>query len=302
VVLVRLIISRLFHVAPIPATQNAAPTRKPLRVFSFWKPRTGGFKVFACAIVLSFSGQLAAGEFVRGVLSVSAVQMLAEADEKYGQGQQQNTQIEQGHDLLAVSLVETEGIWLWARVWTLCSPVGVGNLLTTKNPIGTWTYSYDAADRLKTVLTPEMHTTTYSYDKNSNRTVAKNANLHALTMAYNARNQLESLIYPNSEAESYRYDPNDNRIGRTDANGTVHTMMFDAWNRLKSQSAPTAILTQAASSVLTYDGNNNLLSTVTNRTYDQAARLASITVSEGVVTVSRGDSALLNLGVDQIAR
>jgi len=78
--------------------------------------------------------------------------------------------------------------------------------------------------------------------------------------------------------------------------------MFDAWNRLKSQSAPTAILTQAASSVLTYDGNNNLLSTVTNRTYDQAARLASITVSEGVVTVSRGDSALLNLGVDQIAR
>ena len=41
----------------------------------------------------------------------------------------------------------------------------------------------------------------------------------------------------------------------------MHTMMFDAWNRLKSQSAPTTIATQAASSVLTYDGNNNLLST-----------------------------------------
>ena len=175
VVLVRLIISRLFHVAPIPATatQNTAPARKPLRVFSFWKLRTRGFKVFACAIVLSLSGQLAAGEFLRGVLSVSAVQILAEADEKYGQGQQQNTQIEQGHSFLLVRVVKTEGIWLWARVWTLCSPVGVGNLLTTKKPIGTWTYTFDDADRLETVLTPEMHTTTYSYDKNSNRTVAK---------------------------------------------------------------------------------------------------------------------------------
>jgi len=35
--LLRLIIGRLFNVAPIPTTQNAIPTRKPLRVFSFWK-------------------------------------------------------------------------------------------------------------------------------------------------------------------------------------------------------------------------------------------------------------------------
>ena len=35
--LLRLIISRLFHLAPIPPAQNAIPTRKPLRVFAFWK-------------------------------------------------------------------------------------------------------------------------------------------------------------------------------------------------------------------------------------------------------------------------
>jgi len=142
VVPVRLIISRLFHVAPIPPAQHATPARKPLRVFSFWKLRTGGFAVFACAIVLSLSGQLAAGEFLRGVLSVSAVQILAEADEKYGQGQQQNTQIEQGHSFLLVRVVKTEGIWLWARVWTLCSPRGA-------------------------------NTTTYLYDGNGNQTSVK---------------------------------------------------------------------------------------------------------------------------------
>jgi len=35
--LLLLIISRLFHLAPIPATQHAVPTRKPLRVFAYWK-------------------------------------------------------------------------------------------------------------------------------------------------------------------------------------------------------------------------------------------------------------------------
>ena len=35
--LLRLITSRLFHLTPIPAAQNATPARKPSRAFSFWK-------------------------------------------------------------------------------------------------------------------------------------------------------------------------------------------------------------------------------------------------------------------------
>ena len=90
----------------------------------------------------------------------------------------------------------------------------------------------------------------------------ENANEHSSILAYNERNTLKSLTYPNGQAESYRYDENDNRVGRTDANGVVHTMEFDALNRLTLQSAPSFIATQAVSSVLGYDGNGNLLSTV----------------------------------------
>jgi len=359
--LVKLIIGWLFHLAPIPAAQNTAPTRKPLRVFSFWKLRTGGFAVFACALILALSQGVAAGEWMRRgmVSSPITAPILLDTKKQHEQSQQQNANSEERHGLRLGRVVKTERIWLWARVWTLCSPAGsgaqaeswnydllgnvvshidrngvaegfgfdaesrllassrasvataqrtldavgntititdarnnttrtkydlanrvievtaangditkttydqvgnvltktdgtgrittnvydkrsrkisetnfagevtiytydgVGNLLTTKKPIGTWTYTFDDADRLETVLTPRAHLTQYEYDKNNNRTVAKNANLHALTMAYNARNQLESLTYPNSEAESYRYDANDNRIGRTDANGTV---------------------------------------------------------------------------------
>ena len=145
---------------------------------------------------------------------------------------------------------------------TLRAPAGIGNLKTTIKPIGTWTYTYDRADRLKTVLTPEQHETVYAYDENGNRTGVENANEHSSILAYNERNTLKSLTYPNGQAESYRYDENDNRVGRTDANGVVHTMEFDALNRLTLQSAPSFIATQAVSSVLGYDGNGNLLSTV----------------------------------------
>jgi len=88
--------------------------------------------------------------------------------------------------------IQATSFQLWASSTTLRSPAGVGNMLTTKKPIGTWTYTFDNADRLKTVLTPELHETSYEYDQNGNRTSAKNANLNAMTMAYNERNTLKS--------------------------------------------------------------------------------------------------------------
>ncbi len=76
-----------------------------------------GFAVLAGAIVLSLSTQFAAAEVVRGGwFAWSVTQIVADANEKQDQSQHQNKKIEQGHGFLAVSLVKTEGIWLWARV------------------------------------------------------------------------------------------------------------------------------------------------------------------------------------------
>jgi len=139
------------------------------------------------------SGQLAAGEFVRGVLSVSAVQILAEADEKYGQGQQHNTQIEQGHSFLLVRVVKTEGIWLWARVWTLCSPRGA-------------------------------NTTTYLYDGNGNQTSVKIGVAPATLYTWGPRDQLASL----STGAAFEYDSAGHRTAKTSGgNRTLYVWSGD---------------------------------------------------------------------------
>ena len=89
--------ARIEHRRHRAAPRMAARDRKQTQYFRL---HPAGFAVFACAIALSLSvsGQLAAGELVRGgVLSVSAAQMLADANEKQEQSRQQNTKSKQDH-------------------------------------------------------------------------------------------------------------------------------------------------------------------------------------------------------------
>jgi RHS repeat-associated protein len=134
-----------------------------------------------------------------------------------------------------------------------------GNLITVTRPapLGSITYTYDAAGRIATAKDGKNQTATYTYDKNDRLTQIRYA---ATCVA--------------ATCVAYTYDFAGNLTTRVDAAGTT-TYTWDAQNR------PTGKTLGGVSTTVTYDGASNILTyvdplgTVTYR-YDSANRLIAL--------------------------
>ena len=104
--------------------------------------------------------------------------------------------------------------------------------------VETTTYSYDAADRLETVVYPEK-TVVYSYDAVGNRlteqaTDADSAVVLDRSYTYNPRQQLTGLTdaLDPTKSVTYTYDLNGNQTGRQTGAGDTTTFAFDTLDRM----------------------------------------------------------------------
>ncbi|MCA4135306.1 RHS repeat domain-containing protein [Arthrobacter sp. M4] len=138
-----------------------------------------------------------------------------------------------------------------------------GNLITVTRPLplGTISYTYDAAGRIATSTDGKNQTATYTYDANDRITQTRfGANCTPASAPTNC--------------VTYTYDAAGNLTTRVDAVGTT-TYTWDAQNR------PTGKTIGGVTTTVTYDGASNILSyvdplgTVTYR-YDAANRLIAV--------------------------
>ena len=177
----------------------------------------------------------------------------------------------------------------------------------------TWSYSYDAEDRLLRQVAPApAHggtalTTTFQYDPVGNRTVVIDANGQVTTYAYDVRDQLNEVDQsPNAWTDpnatpspkyvtTYTYDNlgNLNRMTRAFGDATYERAtdyLYGGSRHLRQEiqypSWPTTTPTLATT--YAYDGNGNRVSLVDplsqtpTFTFDKLNRITGITYSDGV--------------------
>lgn len=135
------------------------------------------------------------------------------------------------------------------------------------------TYSYETtSSRLVLVTGPDIRET-YTYDKNGNRTYAKNHS-GEYTYAYDSRNRLIEETQPNGSTLSYTYDDAGNKLTFTldYANGDSRTesYAYDALNRLVS-------VTDKDNQTTTFD-------------YDAVGNQTHIHYPNGLVSITEYDS------------
>jgi RHS repeat-associated protein len=150
-----------------------------------------------------------------------------------------------------------------------------GNLLTASGGYGSYTFTYDAANRLATIVDPGSVTLTPSYDSAGNRTQLTDSRGGTTTSVYDAARNLTSRTFTDGTA-TLRIDQG-----------------YDALNRVTTQTrfSDLAGSTKVVSSAFTYDRDGNVTDLVhTNNvnsttilnltyTYDAADQLASQTVN-----------------------
>ena len=153
---------------------------------------------------------------------------------------------------------------------TLYGYDGEGHRTSMQRALGanwTWSYVYDAGDRLISVTDPQQHATTFNYDVDGNQTGVTNASLHATTYSYDARHHRRSETYPaithgaagNGAAQvSWHYDPDGNVVSETSANGKTLSSSVDALNRVTDESVDAPDPSEIASVNTHHDGNGNL--------------------------------------------
>jgi YD repeat-containing protein len=167
----------------------------------------------------------------------------------------------------------------------------VGNLLSAANSNGTYTLSYDAANRVTGVLEPFGQRLTFSYDAVGNRTVVKDSLGGVQTSLYDAANRLtsqpfagisttalrEDLTYTavGQEQTAIRYS---NLAGTTKVGSTTYT--YDADNRLSNLQHFNGSGTSLANYTYTYDNASRVQTEVLNGatttyTYDNVNELTA---------------------------
>jgi len=170
------------------------------------------------------------------------------------------------------------------------STIYVGGALTNST-----TYTYDEANRMKTVSESGVLQCTYSYDANGNRSSMVYANGVTTEYSYNLANMLKTLTNRSGGAVlssySYEYQLDGNQTGKTDQSGKVTNYVYDGLGRLTSEAEKTGG-TVTFSLAYQYDASSNRTSmtandgAVTSYVYDKNNRLTSTTDASGTTAYS----------------
>ena len=121
---------------------------------------------------------------------------------------------------------------------------------------GVTTYTYDEANRLKTVTEPSGNTTCYTYDRANNRETETIGGI-TQTYTYNDQNRLVSVTSP-IETTTYGYDANGNQT-IVEKNGAIITANeYDKLNRL------IASTTNGQAVIYVYNGDGQRVSKTIN--------------------------------------
>lgn len=149
------------------------------------------------------------------------------------------------------------------------------------------TYTYNLANLVERVTTPEGHTTTYAYTPQGDVKSVTDGTGHTTSYSYNAAGNLASVTNGAGETTAYTYDVAGNRIKMTDGLGHVTEYEYGAFGLLLS-------VTDAAGKSIgyTYDLEGNVASMtdrggrVTEYGYDNRGKLTSKTAEGQSVTYS----------------
>ena len=157
------------------------------------------------------------------------------------------------------------------------------------NTTGTYSFTYDDMNRLKTATTDYTfdshgaYTVQYGYDAASNRTSMTDPQSAVTTYTYDSLNRLSNLQDPSSHNFGFSYDALSRRTQLTRPNGVNTNYSYDNLSRLL------AVLHQVGSTTLdgasyTYDNAGNrtsktdyLASLTSNYSYDNLYQLTGVT-------------------------
>ena len=157
----------------------------------------------------------------------------------------------------------------------------VGNRRSLDAPdSGRFSYVYDAADQLSSVLNPFSELTTFSYDIAGRRTVQRYSNGTRASIIYDTANNVTQFHNRTSTGTAittndYKYDNVGNRTGMLEASGDRLTWTYDNGDQLKSERRSGA---SGYANTFTYDGVGNRTlkdagATRTTFSYDVADQL-----------------------------
>ncbi len=136
----------------------------------------------------------------------------------------------------------------------------VGNQLSAGNGVVTYTFQYDALNRLFQKTDSRFgKSVSYTYDDVGNRLTMSDPEGGVTTYRYDDTNRLVSITAPNGVTTFYTYDPVGNRLKKTLSNGIESTYTYDVANQLLTlvnKKANGEIISQYT---YTYDGAGNRL-------------------------------------------
>ncbi len=159
-----------------------------------------------------------------------------------------------------------------------------GNLLTAGNKHISYTFSYDAVGRIKSVsdstgnvisyeydllgnktkiISPEGKSLTYTYDKANRLTSIINGG--TFTFGYDSKGQRSSLTYPNGDTAAYGYDKHGRLTSLVHKNSAGNVISSNSYTLDKIGNRQTNT-TQDRTSNFSYDAIYRLTQTLTNTT------------------------------------
>ena len=182
------------------------------------------------------------------------------------------------------------------NVDSVTSPIGsLANLVFTSDasptsftdPSGNaMMFNYDSVFNLTSTVFPNDQAVTYTYDSFGRIITRTNRRNQTVTYTYGPHSLLASKTFSNGSQAQYTYDSDFNLATATTASGTTH-LLYDAADRVTS-------ITNADGTYLayTYNSNGQRISMkdstgfVTNFTYDQVGRLATVNNASNAVIVT----------------